>query len=406
MDDPLSHRRGTPRQLAACLADARTLLLRLFDAFEGLLPPGLELPYAAELNPPRWEFGHIAWFEEFWIARNSQRLRGAAAELGAVRAAPWWPNADALYDSSKVAHTQRWHLDLPSAATTRHYAAVVRKKTLALLDTMRSDDDRDDDALYFFRLVLAHEDMHREAWVYMAQHLGLDVAQALAATAPAAAGPQGDVEVAAATHRLGSDTPGFAFDNELGAHPVELAAFTIDRAALSWARFLPFVDAGGYDDARWWSADGWVWRRRSSPGLPRYLQRGEGGTWQRAVFGRWFELDLAQPAVNVSHHEAQAWCAWAGRRLPREAEWEHAVITRGDELAWGQVWEWTASEFTPYPGFTAHPYRDYSLPWFDGRPVLRGASFATAPRLKHPRYRNYFPAARNDIFAGFRSCAV
>ena len=120
-------------------------------------------------------------------------------------------------------------------------------------------------------------------------------------------------------------------------------------------------------------------------------------------------LDPAQPATNLSAHEARAWCQWAGRRLPSEGEWESAATQAaktGEAFEWGQVWEWTSSAFARYPGFVPHPYRDYSLPWFDGRPVLRGASFATAPRMKHPRYRNFFGAERNDIFAGFRSCAI
>lgn len=113
--------------------------------------------------------------------------------------------------------------------------------------------------------------------------------------------------------------------------------------------------------------------------------------------------------MHLTHHEAEAWCRWAGRRLPTEAEWECAALaaaSSGEAFDWGQVWEWTASAFAPYPGFEPHPYRDYSMPWFDGRPVLRGGSFATAPRMKHPRYRNYFSAERNDLFAGFRSCAA
>jgi EgtB-related family protein len=131
--------------------------------------------------------------------------------------------------------------------------------------------------------------------------------------------------------------------------------------------------------------------------------------WRRQQFGQWLAVDPALPAMHLSHHEALAWCRWAGRRLPSEAEWEHAAVAArdtGGPFDWGQVWEWTASGFMPYPGFNAHPYRDYSAPWFDGRPVLRGGSFATAPRMKHPRYRNYFTAERNDLFAGFRSCAA
>mgnify|MGYP006188903463 FL=1 len=107
-------------------------------------------------------------------------------------------------------------------------------------------------------------------------------------------------------------------------------------------------------------------------------------------------------ARHLSATEAQAWCRWAGRRLPTEAEWEVAAHT-APGFAWGAVWEWTASAFEPFPGFKPHPYLDYSQPWFDGRPVLKGASSATHPRMRHPTYRNYFPAARTDIFAGFRS---
>ena len=121
---------------------------------------------------------------------------------------------------------------------------------------------------------------------------------------------------------------------------------------------------------------------------------------------QFIDLDPALPACHLTQHEALAWCAWAGRRLPTEAEWEAAALQRPEAFRWGDVWEWTASAFAPYPGFTPHPYRDYSAPWFDGRPVLRGASFMTQPRLKHPRYRNYFPAHRNDVPAGFRSSVL
>jgi EgtB-related family protein len=131
----------------------------------------------------------------------------------------------------------------------------------------------------------------------------------------------------------------------------------------------------------------------------------EDGHWQRAAFGQWVPQADAEPVMHLTQHEALAWCRWAGRRLPTEAEWAFAAGTPG-ALHWGEVWEWTASPFAPYPGFQPHPYRDYSLPWFDGRPVLRGASFATHPRMKHAGYRNYFPAERNDLFAGFRSCAA
>jgi EgtB-related family protein len=145
-------------------------------------------------------------------------------------------------------------------------------------------------------------------------------------------------------------------------------------------------------------------RGHGGEALPRYLRRAADG-WQVQRFGQWQALDPDQAALHLTWFEADAWCRWAGRRLPGEAEWEMAALSRPQDFRWGSAWEWTASAFAPFVGFAPHPYRDYSRPWFDGRPVLRGASPATSERLRHPRYRNYFTPERNDIFAGFRSCA-
>lgn len=420
IDEALAARCADRALLAEALTDARERLLRLWAAYQrGLADPALRVPCQPELNLPLWELGHIAWFEEFWIARNPRRAQGVAADPEVARAAPLLASADALYHSSRVPHARRWHLALPDAPRTLAMAAQVRQRTLRLL----ADATEDDAGLYFFRLALHHEDMHREAWVYMAQALGLALADAQPANGPAPAGVEGDWVVTAHTHRLGSAADaGFAFDNEWPAHDVALAHFAIDRAPVTWARFLPFIEAGGYDQAQWWTLEGWAWRQRHGShadqpqGLlhPRHLRRLDDGQWQCRRFGTWQALVPGEPAVHLCRHEALAWCAWAGRRLPSEAEWEAAATlsaARGEAFAWGQVWEWTASAFAPYAspepdaGFQPHPYRDYSAPWFDGRPVLRGASFATAPRLRHPRYRNFFPAERNDIFAGFRTCA-
>jgi iron(II)-dependent oxidoreductase len=165
------------------------------------------------------------------------------------------------------------------------------------------------------------------------------------------------------------------------------------------------VEAGGYDEPRWWTPEGLAWRQSLALACPRYLRR-DGAGWQQWRHGQWANLDRALPACHLTQHEALAWCAWARRRLPSEAEWERAACTASDGFTWGQVWEWTCSRFEPYPGFVPHPYVDYSAPWFGSRAVLRGASFGTQPRMRHPRYRNYFPAERNDIFAGFRTCAA
>ncbi|MFM2069044.1 MAG: hypothetical protein RLZZ584_3953 [Pseudomonadota bacterium] len=400
---------GGPGVLAAALQASRADTLATFERCEAALP-GLRVPRRATLNPPLWELGHIGWFQEAWIARNPQRHRGMFADPQAARLPPRRAGADALYDSSRVAHDLRWDLDLPDAPATRADLAHQLEQTLALLACDRPGDaagDPDADRrLYFHRLALLHEDMHHEAALYMAQQLGIAIddprwqARALPAPPPA-------IHIDATRWALGREVArgGFAFDNELPGLAVGLPAHTIDAQVLRWADYLPFVEAGGYRQDRWWSAAGRQWRDAGPVEAPTYLRR-DGSRWQQWRHGRWRALPLDEAACHLSLHEAQAWCAWAGRRLPTEAEWEHAAMTAGPAFRWGDVWEWTASAFAPHPGFVAHPYRDYSAPWFDGRPVLRGASFMTQPRLRHPCYRNFFPAHRNDVPAGLRSCAL
>lgn len=396
----LAARQGPPEVLARALRASRADTLATFAVYEKALP-GLQVPLRAELNPPLWELGHIGWFQEFWIARNPERARGVRADPDTPRPPPPRAEADALYNSSSVPHDSRWRLPLPTADATRDDLARQLERTLALLGQVPAGDQA---GLYFFRLALLHEDMHHEAALYMARGLGIALEDARWRPAPLPE-PQAPLAFGARAWRLGSPPgPGFAFDNELADHTVALAPFAIDRQAVRWAEFLPFVEAGGYQDARCWDEEGARWLAAQPTPLPRYLRRADAG-WQAWRDGRWQRLDEYEAASHLTRHEAQAWCRWAGRRLPTEAEWECAALSSPEQFNWGAVWEWTASPFAPFPGFSPHPYRDYSAPWFDGRPVLKGASHCTQPRLRHPRYRNYFPAARNDVPAGFRSCA-
>lgn len=377
-------RRAGRETLAQLLRRTRARTLRLAQAFEAALGPALAVPQSPELNPPLWELGHIAWFADRWVTRQPahQRERGARADptatLAPARQAARGLDADALYDSSTVPHDARWSLPLPDLAATRADLQASLDETLALL--ARAPDT--DDGLYAFRLALFHEDMHGEAWCYMAQVLDIDAGES---APPAHTAGHASVSLNAAPWTLGWQGPGFAFDNELGGQSVELAPFDVDAQAVTWARYLPAVDAGAVP-------------------APRYLKHDNGRWWRRAA-GQWRALDLSTPACHLSAIEALAWCAWAGRRLPTEAQWEYAAH-HAPGFHWGQVWEWTASPFAPFPGFEPHPYRDYSQPWFDGRPVLKGASWATAPQMRHPRYRNFFTADRCDILAGFRSVAL
>jgi gamma-glutamyl hercynylcysteine S-oxide synthase len=393
-------RSGGRGDLARALMDSRADTLATFSAYQRALPD-LCVPQRDEFNPPLWELGHIGWFQSYWIERNPELSSGERADPTAVRRPPHRPGADALYNSSLVPHAQRWHLLLPDAAATRDDLARQLDSTLALLDAV----DADDAALYFFRLALLHEDMHHEAALYMARGLGIDGEDPRWSSRPLPP-PTATLAVGTCDWRLGSAAgEGFAFDNERPAVTVAVKAFCIDRQAVRWAEFLPFVEAGGYRDPRWWSDAGARWLAQQGQALPRYLriQRARWEVWRHGV---WLELDLTEAATHLTLHEVQAWCQWAGRRLPTEAEWECAACQFPDAFRWGDAWEWTASPFRPFAGFEPHPYRDYSAPWFDGRPVLRGASPLTQPRMRHPRYRNFFAAGRNDVPAGFRTCAT
>jgi iron(II)-dependent oxidoreductase len=378
-------RQADPPRLTAALQASRRDTLAIFDDY--VAAGALQVPQRDTLNPPLWELGHIGWFQEAWIARNPQRERGAAADPLLPRLPPRRAGADALYDSSRVPHGSRWQLPLPTVDDTRADLAAQLAQTLALLAQTAGSDE----ALYFFRLALLHEDMHHEAAVYMARALGVPLSDGRWQPRPDPR-PRAELSFDDGGVLLGHAGPGFAFDNELPPHPVPVAAFGIDSRAVSWAEYLPFVEAGGYRQDRWWSDAGRHWRDQAGATGPHAPSLGP--------------VDPDAAACPLSLFEAQAWCVWAGRRLPTEAEWERAALERPDDFVWGEVWEWTASAFAPYPGFVMHPYRDYSAPWFDGRPVLRGGSWATPPRMKHPCYRNFFVPGRVDIIAGFRSCAL
>jgi formylglycine-generating enzyme required for sulfatase activity len=381
----IAARTGGRDALAAAIRDSRRRTLGLLDAYVAKLGEELALPYSPQFNPTLWEVGHVAWFYDSWIARNPQRHLGLAADPDCARPSGRMADADALYNSSLVPHATRWSLPLPDLATTRAYLAESLAETLECL----AREPETAESLYFYRLSLFHEDMHAEAATYMAQALDIPLPAPLRPTERALPAIT-DLALPATLWRLGYDGPGFAFDNELFAHDVKLDAYSIDSVAVSWRRFIPAIEAGAV-------------------GMPRYLRQ-EKGHWQALRYGNWESLNLDAAALHVTWYEAQAWCAWAGRRLPTEAEWECAALStppRAQEFDWGDAWEWTASRFVPFAGFAAHPYRDYSRFGFEEhRYVLKGASRATAPRMAHPRYRNFFTVERNDIHTGFRSCAL
>jgi gamma-glutamyl hercynylcysteine S-oxide synthase len=406
IDSSIHWRSADAAQIAGGLQSLRAKTLAVFDAYVAV--DKLVVPHTHELNPPLWELGHLAWFQEFWIGRNQQQHLGIHSDAKQARLPSILKTADCLYDSGTVPHDTRWHLALLEPDACKAYLFKTLEQTLRLL-TQAGDSD---DALYFYRLVLFHEAMHLEAAIYMAQALGIEVNgdgngndifnkiainNVAVQTINTAAICR--ISLKKQLFSLGSITSGFVFDNELSAQVVEVNAFDIDSRCVNWGEYLNFVEA-------------------TDRSLPRYVRKGALG-YEDQAFGVWKPLNLLASAVHLSLSDAQEYCAWAGRRLPTEAEWELAALTPAQSLSateyfdessnnflWGEVWEWTSSTFMPYPGFVAHPYQDYSEPWFGTRQVLRGACMATQPMMKNAKYRNYFTTDRTDIYAGFRTCGL
>lgn len=428
--------------LAAMLVDARRRSLLLMQDILDVRELG---PQLAIVNPPLWELGHVGFFHDYFALRTFYGLPE-------YRLA----NAEQLFDSASIAHADRWSLALASRGQILEYLERVQQ---AMLERLPASGMASVGQSYVYQLSTLHEDMHGEAFIYTRQTLA-DPAPILGSALADAAEPgalPGDVAIPGGQHRLGSDeSVPFRFDNEKPPMEVQVAPFAIARAPVTNEEFAAFVEDGGYQRAELWSEAGRQWLAARAIDKPIYWRRSGAGGWEERSFDKWLPLAPHQPVAHVCFYEAEAWCTWAGRRLPSEAEWEVAAsrtptadgkalapVKRrfpwgdeqpttalanldGDRLGrvdvaalaagdsafgcrqmLGNLWEWTATPFGPFPGFEPDLYRDYSAPWFaEGRRVLRGGAWATRTRLIHNGYRNYFTPERQDILAGFRTCAL
>ncbi len=380
----------------------------------GLLAPiadaGLVDQVSPLMSPLVWDLAHIGHYEELWLLRKI------------VGAAPTNELFDDVYDAFKHPRRDRPSLPILGPPEARAFVAGVRKRVLDALETI---DLAGGDPLlrdgFVYGMVVQHEHQHDETMLATIQ-LMEDFAHpdaydwrpsSVLGSKTGAMRPFSFPEQVAfdgGTYAIGTDEHAWVYDNERPRHEVELAPFRIDRTPVTNRQYHTFVEDGGYDDARLWSAAGWAWRQEAAVEAPQFWRREGGGDWSRRRYGRWEALPLDEPVQHVCWHEADAFATWRGVRLPTEAEWETAAARDGEpggpQQMVGDVWEWTATDFAGYPGFVSFPYREYSEVFFGSEyKVLRGGSWASDSSVRRATFRNWDYPIRRQIFAGFRCAA-
>ena len=421
----------------------------LADALDGARRRSLDLldPLSEEdqlaqhsplMSPLVWDLAHVGHYEELWLLRAVARTQ------------PIDPLHDDIYDAFKHVRKERAKLAILGPVEARRHIAMVRGRVFDVLEKVELDPAvplLDDGFVY--GMVAQHEHQHDETMLATLQLMASAYPHVAVPAPPGRPLPAEEVFVPGGPFLMGTDSEPFAYDNERPSHVVEVAPFFIDTVPVTNRQYLAFVEAGGYDDPRFWSAAGWAHRCAEGLTAPQFWRREGGGSWSVRRYGQLIDLPLDEPVQHVCWYEADAYARFAGKRLPTEAEWEKAAAGAspspggwgvsprqgrreppetanlgqrhfgpapvgaypdgasryGAEQMLGDVWEWTASDFTAYPGFVSFPYKEYSAVFYGSEyKVLRGGSWATSPLVARTTFRNWDYPIRRQIFAGFR-CA-
>ncbi|MGH8972719.1 MAG: ergothioneine biosynthesis protein EgtB [Acidimicrobiia bacterium] len=373
------------------------------------------------MSPLVWDLAHVGHYEELWLLRAVARTQ------------PLNPLHDDIYDAFRHPRRERSRLAILGPAEARSHIAVVRGRVLDVLERVEFDPATPLLAEGFvYRMVVQHEHQHDETMLATLQLMDRPYPHDGTPAPPGRPLERSEVFVPGGPFVMGTDSDPWAYDNERPAHTVDVAPFWIDTVPVTNAGYAEFIAAGGYDEPRWWSEAGWKWRTEAGLAAPEFWQPEGDGSFSLLRYGERIPLPGAEPVQHVCFYEAEAYAAWAGKRLPTEAEWEKAArgadtsranlgqrhfgpapvgAYPGGASAWGaeqmvgDVWEWTASDFLAYPGFASFPYKEYSEVFYGSDyKVLRGGSWATHPLVARTTFRNWDFPIRRQIFAGFR-CA-
>jgi iron(II)-dependent oxidoreductase len=431
--------RVDPESIATQLQEARSRTLLLIAP---LTDEELRLQHDPLMSPILWDLGHIAHFEELWLTRN---LDGPIEFV----------EMPGMFNPFEHPRSTRGKLELPGIADCRAVMDQIRGHVLGRLAA--TDFDTDNPLVhdgFVYNMVLQHEYQHNET---ILQTLQLKQGRPYAPVARLAT-PPAPVESRRREHgemvlfpggpvEIGTDDRTAAYDNERPRHVVDVRPFLIDIHPVSNRDYLLFIAQGGYERREYWSNAGWLWREEAAAVAPKYWTRKDGG-WVARTMDREGPVEPDHPVCHVSYYEAEAFARFAGKRLPTEIEWETAAswdptaqvrrtypwgetppdraLANIDQLSFGtaaigayplnvspigcsgmigDVWEWTSSDFGPWPGYQSFPYKEYSEVFFGTEyKVLRGGSWATRPGAIRNSFRNWDYPIRRQIFSGFR-CA-
>ncbi len=428
---------------------------KVFSLINTLSDGELAMPYHPGVNPPLWEIGHSAFFFEIFILKSLDKAES------------FDPSMDDIWDSFNIDHEDRWNPGVvPSKAKTLHYVDEIYQR---ILSRIKSNILTQND-FYLYKYAIFHQNMHIESLIWARQTMGykkMEFAGAGNKDIPLGSESSlGDAEIPAGRYWIGMPADSelfasddFAFDNEKPGFETDIESFSISKTLVSNQEFLAFIKDGGYENTALWNWGGKKWLRTEHDfGIPPEKQlapakhplywRQENGEWMERYFDQWKPLVPDYPVTHITHFEAEAFCNWAGRRLPTEYEWEVAALAnqKGQEhrkFPWGNtmdtnkvdmdgchlahipvtaypegdsvfgcrqmlgtIWEWTSSQYLPYDGFAIDMYPFMSSLQFGYHKTTKGGSCATSSILIRGSYRQAYLPNRDDVFVGFRTCAL